>query len=88
MVASIDKARELRGELPRQVVVHADRATQFTSDQLHEVAVAAGVRITMGKTGMCGDNAMAESFCATLKVEYFCRHTFATRAAVYDGISE
>ena len=31
---------------------------------------------------------MAESFWATLKVEYFYRHAFATRAEVYDGVSE
>ena len=88
VVTALDKARELRGELPRQVVLHADRGTQFTSHQLHEAATAAGVRMSMGKTGVCWDNAMAESFWATLKVEYFYRHAFATRAEVYDGVSE
>ena len=44
--------------------------------------------MSMGKTGVCWDNAMAESFWATLKVEYFYRHAFATRAEVYDGVSE
>ena len=44
--------------------------------------------MSMGKTGVCWDNAMAESFWATLKVEYFYRHAFATRAQVYDGVSE
>jgi len=31
---------------------------------------------------------MAESFWATLKVEHFYRHAFATRTQVYDGVSE
>lgn len=88
LVTAIGKARELRGELPGQVVLHADRDTQFTSHQFHEAALAAGARMSMGKTGVCWDNAMAESFWATLKVEYFYRHTGATRASVYDGVSE
>ena len=85
VMTAIDKAQGLRGELPGQVVLHADCGTQFTSHQLHEVAVAAGGRMSIGKTGVCWDNAKAESFSATLKTEYFYQHTFATRAAVYDG---
>ncbi|MGP5242549.1 IS3 family transposase [Corynebacterium flavescens] len=88
VVTALDKARALRGELPGQVVLHADRGTQFTSAKLNDATVAAGVRMSMGKTGVCWDNAMAESFWATLKVEYFYRHAFATRAEVYDGVSE
>ena len=42
----------------------------------------------MGRTGVCWDNAMAESFWATLKVEYFYRHAFATRAQVHDGVGQ
>ena len=88
VATAIDKARELRGEILGQVELHADRGTQFISHQLHEAAVTASVRISVGKTGVYWDNAMAESFWATLKVECFYRHTFATRAAAYDGVSE
>ena len=42
----------------------------------------------MGRTGVCWDNAMAESFWATLKVGYFCRGSFATRSQVYQGVGE
>ena len=82
MVRALTSARATRGHLPEQVVLHADRGAQFTSRQLDETAREVGVRMSMGKTGVCWDNAMAESFWATLKVEYFYRHAFATRAQV------
>ena len=49
--------------------MHADRGAQFTSRQLDETAHEVGVRMSMGKTGVCWDNAMAESFNASLKRE-------------------
>lgn len=49
---------------------------------------AAGATVPMGRTGVCWDNAMAESFWATLKVGYFCRGSFATRSQVYQGVGE
>lgn len=88
VVSALNNAHATRGKLPDKVVLHADRGTQFTSHQLHEAAREVGVRMSMGKTGVCWDNAMAESFWATLKVEYFYRHAFATRAEVYDGVGE
>ena len=88
VVTALTHARAIRGSLPEQVILHADRGVQFTSHQLDEAAREVGLRMSMGKTGVCWDNAMAESFWATLKVEYFYRHAFATRAEVYDGVSE
>lgn len=84
VVTALNKARGMRSSLPEKVILHADRGAQFTSDQLNEAAHQIGVRMSMGKTGVCWDNARAESFWATLKV----RHAFATRAEVYDGVSE
>ena len=77
VVTALTNARAMRGHLPEQVILHADRGAQFTSHQLDEAAREVGVRMSMGKTGVCWDNAMAESFWATLKVEYFYRHAFA-----------
>ena len=41
----------------------------------------------MGRAGVCWDNAMAESFWATLKTEYYYRRTFTTRDQVYTGVA-
>lgn len=86
LIRALDMARERRGRMPVGVVLHADRGCQFTSRQLDAYMRCAGGKVSMGRTGVCWDNAMAESFWATLKVEYFYRHAFATRAQVHDGV--
>ena len=40
----------------------------------------------MGWAGVCGDNAIADSFWATLKTEYYYRRTFTTRDRGYIGV--
>lgn len=52
-------AHTLRGQVPEGVVFHADRGTQFTSDQLYRVCQELGINQSMGRTGVCFDNAMA-----------------------------
>ncbi|KSU66207.1 integrase [Arthrobacter sp. NIO-1057] len=71
--------RTLRGQIPGQVVFHADRGSQFTSAQLHEVAVELDLLQSVGRTGVCWDNAMSESFWATLKSEFYDHYRWATR---------
>lgn len=71
VVTTLNNARALRGSLPEQVILHADRRARFTSDQPNETAHQVGVRISMGKTGVCWDNATAESFWATFKSRIF-----------------
>ena len=63
----------LRGEVPDGVVFHADRGTQFTSEQLWQVCQELGIAQSVGRTGVCFDNAMAESFWSTLKTEFYDR---------------
>ncbi|WP_410758028.1 hypothetical protein [Corynebacterium rhinophilum] len=60
-------AHALRGDVADGLVFHADRGTQCTSEQLWEVCRNLGVAQTVGRTGVCFDNAMAESFWSTLK---------------------
>jgi putative transposase len=50
----------LRGERPAKVVFHADRGTQYASAQISSFAAANGITRSMGQTGICWDNAMAE----------------------------
>jgi putative transposase len=76
---ALQMAITLRGELPVQVVFHADRGSQYASAQISRFAAANGITRSMGKTGICWDNAMAESFFATLKTEFYYRRVWPTK---------
>jgi len=52
---------------PRGVIFHADRGSQYTSRDFAQLAADNGVRLSVGRTGVCWDNAVAESFFATIK---------------------
>lgn len=69
-----------RGGSVAGVVFHSDRGTQYTSTQFGDLCHTYGVLQSVGRTGVCWDNAPAESFLATLKKELVHRHTFRTRA--------
>lgn len=84
--AALTMAVTLRGQLPDQVVFHADRGCQYTSTQLAEVTAALGLSQSVGRTGVCWDNAAAESFWSTLKTEYYDRHHWATKAEAKQGV--
>lgn len=75
------------GHLPNQVVFHADRGTQYTSTQISKFATANNLACSVGRTGVCWDNAMAESFFATLKVEFYYRHTWTTHTQAKQAVS-
>jgi hypothetical protein len=63
-----------------QVIFHADRGTQFTSAQVANAAGDLGVLRSMGRTGVCWDNAAAETFWSTLKAELCNRRRWHTKA--------
>ena len=70
----------IRQRQPVDVVHHSDRGTQYTSLAFGQRCRAAGVRPSMGSVGDSYDNAMCESFFATLEHELIRRATFKTRA--------
>ena len=61
---------------------------QYTSAQLADVAAEVNVRLSVGRTGVCWDNAQQESFWSTLKTEYYNRHSFTTRAEAIQAVSD
>jgi putative transposase len=63
---------------PLRVIHHSDQGTQYTSIALGIRAKEAGIQLSMGSVGDCYDNAMCESFFATLECELLERRSFRT----------
>lgn len=60
-------------------VFHSDRGSNYTSSQFAATLNALDIRQSVGRTGICYDNAMAESFFAALKNERVHRTEYPTR---------
>jgi len=67
------------GRLHADCIMHSDRGTQYTSAEYREKLVELGLRHSVGRTGQCWDNALAESFFATLKNERVHHMVYPTR---------
>ena len=65
---------------PHNVILHSDQGSQYTSLAFGKRCKEAGVRPSMGSVGDAYDNAMCESFCATLECELLERRRFASQA--------
>lgn len=67
------------GRVRAGAVFHSDRGSQYTSAEFARTAAALGVTLSVGRTGSCHDNAVAESWFSMLKNEMYYRQKFATR---------
>ncbi len=70
------------------VIFHADRGCQYTSAQLGALARDYDVTLSHGRTGQCWDNALAESFFASLKGELIDLQAWPTRQMARRAIVE
>ncbi|MGP4030420.1 IS3 family transposase [Actinomadura sp. 3N407] len=61
-------------------IFHSDRGSNYTSDEFGRHLRRYGMRRSVGRTGVCWDNAVAESFFGALKNEWLNRMVFATRS--------
>ena len=77
---ALTRAVVQRGYPVAGVIFHSDRGVQYTSTEFKALAARHGVLLSVGRTGVCWDNAMAESFFATLKNELIHRHPWPTQA--------
>jgi transposase InsO family protein len=69
-----------RGGGAAGVIAHADRGSQYTSNDYLEFCQQHQLRPSVGRTGVCWDNAVAESFWESLKRECIQGRVFTTRA--------
>ena len=70
------------------VIFHSDRGCQYTSAAFAALAGDCQVSLTVGRKGQCWDNAVAESFFASLKGELIDTRAWPTRAAACRAVVE
>jgi transposase InsO family protein len=73
---------------PEGVIFHSDRGCQYTSGDYAELARANSVVLSVGMAGECWDNAVAESFFATIKRELIDTRAWPTRAGLRRAVFE
>lgn len=62
-----------------EAIFHSDRGSNYTSAEFAHTLAGHGIRQSVGRTGICYDNAMAESFFAALKNERVHRTEYPSR---------
>src|SRR5215472_2545240 len=69
-------------------IFHSDRGCQYGSAEFARFCQANGIRTSTGRTGVCWDNAAAESFFGALKNEMYYRQPFPTRARAQFAVAD
>lgn len=87
LCAAIDMAATRITFAPR-AIFHSDRGSNYTSYEFGTHLAAHDMRQSVGRTGVCWDNAMAESFFGALKNECVYRQKFDTREQARRAIVE
>jgi transposase InsO family protein len=75
-------------KLAKDAIFHSDRGSNYMSGEYAEVLRELGLRRSAGRTGICFDNAMAESFFGALKNERVSRVTYLTRKVARQDIAQ
>ncbi len=78
--ATLSMAAATRGGTVDGVIFHSDRGSEYTAADYAKACKRLGVLQSMGRVGCALDNAAAEAFNSTIKVEYIHRQRFRTRA--------
>ena len=85
VITALQKALKSRN-YPKGAIVHSDRGSQYASNEYKHLLKQHDLLGSMSKKGDCWDNAVAESFFATLKKEYVYQIEFKTRIQAQLGI--
>jgi len=83
---ALDMAAGVRGGRTAGIIFHSDRGAQYLSDDFAKAIKGLGMRQSVGRTGVCWDNAVAESFFSSLKRELVSRQRFADQATARRAI--
>ncbi|HSY24690.1 MAG TPA: IS3 family transposase [Polyangiaceae bacterium] len=86
-LAALEQAIRQRRPLPG-LVQHTDRGSPYASDDYRAALAQQGIVASMSRTGDCYDNAVAESFFATLKAEHVDHENFPSREVAHASIGD
>jgi len=85
---ALKMALQHRRPVGAKLLHHSDRGSQYASDDYQQLLNRHGISVSMSGRGNCYDNAMMESFWATLKCELIHLQRYATRAQARQSIFE
>lgn len=88
LIISALKMAQRKGYVALGAIFHSDRGSQYTSKAYYDYAASIGVRLSVGRTGTCHDNAVAESFFSMLKNEMYYTKTFETHTEARSAVLE
>ena len=77
-----------RRGMPKGLIIHSDRGSQYCSHAYRDLARKHGFKVSMSKKGDCWDNAVAESFFHSLKVEAIQYEPVRTRDEMRQAVFE
>lgn len=86
-LAALDRALDYR-QPPPGLLHHTDRGSPYASDDYRAALAQRGIVASMSRTGDCYDNAVAESFFATLKAEHVHHEDFPSREVARASIAD
>jgi putative transposase len=87
VTGALEAAVATRGRQMADTIFHSDRGSEYTSTACIDACQRLGLRRSMSRTGSCLDNAVAESWFASLKVELVERAHYRTRAQARAAVS-
>ena len=79
-------AAGVRGGYTTGIIFHSDRGAQYLSGDYRTAVAGRGMVQSVGRTGVCWDNSVAESFFSSLKRELVHRYRFEDRAGARRAI--
>jgi transposase InsO family protein len=83
---ALEMAAATRGGCTGGIIFHGDRGSQYMSGDYQRLIARLEMTQSVGRTGVCFDNAVAESFWSSLKRELVHRYRFADRASARRAI--
>ena len=84
---ALEMAIDLRRPDPG-LIFHSDRGSQYTSSAFRDLLEKNGIRQSLSRPRQCWDNAVAESWFATLKEELIYRQSWPTRSLAQPAVFE
>lgn len=86
VIDALDDAIQYRDIYEGELLVHSDQGVQYASEDFREKLQSIRATQSMSRRGNCWDNAVAESFFATLKKDLIHRHRWTSRSQVVRAV--